>query len=414
MVQTVFWSWQSDQPSRETRNIIRDALVSALDRIAIEMEEAERPEIDHDTKDAPGSPDIVATILAKIQQAAVFVADVTPIAVSDGGKQVANPNVLIELGYAKRALGTERVITVWNTALTNARPEDLPFDMRHRRGPVAFALPPGSTTDELRKVRTDLTKQLEQRIRASLGAVPAVPAEPLRWQKSQPELPGLWDRGGEPLMVNLGLDGSTGIQPAGAPFGFARLLPTSWSLSPSAAKVLDSATGHPLPLGRCSGIDYGPTTGGFIAFRSSETVREQGVTPTATRWFRETGELWGIATSYFAGGNDAMVLATKYAIERWVAWIEGNVRVATMLGGKGPWHVKLGLEGLAGTAWPNRFGRGEGTTVALEDRVEWGFVLDEVTTATVTDAVRDTFNKVLEAYGLDPMDANEFGHFSRS
>ena len=90
MVQTVFWSWQSDQPSRETRNIIRDALVSALDRIAIEMEEAERPEIDHDTKDAPGSPDIVATILAKIQQAAVFVADVTPIAVSDGGKQVAN------------------------------------------------------------------------------------------------------------------------------------------------------------------------------------------------------------------------------------------------------------------------------------------------------------------------------------
>ena len=62
MVQTVFWSWQSDQPSRETRNIIRDALVSAPDRIAIEMEEAERPEIDHDTKDAPGSPDIVATM----------------------------------------------------------------------------------------------------------------------------------------------------------------------------------------------------------------------------------------------------------------------------------------------------------------------------------------------------------------
>ena len=47
----------------------------------------------------PGSPDIVATILAKIEAAAVFVADVTPIAVSPGGKHVANPNVLIELGY---------------------------------------------------------------------------------------------------------------------------------------------------------------------------------------------------------------------------------------------------------------------------------------------------------------------------
>ncbi|MBK6491653.1 MAG: hypothetical protein IPF97_08165 [Sphingomonadales bacterium] len=90
MVQTVFWSWQSDQPSRETRNIIRDALVSALDRIAIEVEEAERPEIDHDTKDAPG-PDIVATILAKIQQAAVFVADVTPIAVSTAVSRSPTP-----------------------------------------------------------------------------------------------------------------------------------------------------------------------------------------------------------------------------------------------------------------------------------------------------------------------------------
>jgi hypothetical protein len=109
-----------------------------------------------------------------------------------------------------------------------------------------------------------------------------------------------------------------------------------------------------------------------------------------------------------------MVFSTKYAIERWSAWIEGNVRVATMLGGKGPWHFKLGLEGLAGTAWPNRFGRGESTTVALEDRIEWSFVLDDVTTATVTNAVRDTFNKVLEAYGLNPMDANEFDHFSRS
>ena len=80
MAQTVFWSWQSDQPSRETRSLIRDALIAALDRIAVDLEEADRPEIDHDTKDMPGSPDIVASILAKIEAAAVFIADVTPIA----------------------------------------------------------------------------------------------------------------------------------------------------------------------------------------------------------------------------------------------------------------------------------------------------------------------------------------------
>jgi len=46
-------------------------------------------------------PDIVATILEKIDNAAAFVGDVTPISVSENGKQVANPNVLIELGYSR-------------------------------------------------------------------------------------------------------------------------------------------------------------------------------------------------------------------------------------------------------------------------------------------------------------------------
>jgi hypothetical protein len=119
---TVFWSWQSDRPARETRSVIRDALFAALDRIAADLEEADRPELDHDTRGVPGSPDIVATILTKIEAAAVFIADVTPIAVSDGGKHLANPNVLIELGYAKHAIGTERVILVWNTAFTDPKP----------------------------------------------------------------------------------------------------------------------------------------------------------------------------------------------------------------------------------------------------------------------------------------------------
>jgi len=129
MARSVFWSWQSDRPARETRSLIREALVKAIDRIAVEFDEAGRPEIDHDTRGAAGSPDIVATILTKIDRAGVFVADVTPIAISENGKHIANPNVLIELGYAKRALGTERVITVWNTAFTDARPEDLPSDV---------------------------------------------------------------------------------------------------------------------------------------------------------------------------------------------------------------------------------------------------------------------------------------------
>lgn len=410
---SVFWSWQSDHPVRETRALIRDALLAALDRISIDVEEAQRPEIDHDTKDVPGSPDIVATIFAKIENAAVFVADVTPIAVSASGKQVANPNVLIELGYAKHALGSERVITVWNTAHSQAKPEDLPFDMRHRRGPVAFALPVGASTEELRKTRLQLSVELEKRIRASLGAVVLPDAAPLPWQSSSPELPGLWAKGTVPLPVNLGFDDSVMMQTGGPPFGFARLLPNAWSRLDDAAAILDSVTGHPLPLGRCSGLDYGPTTGGFLIFRSSEMVRQSGVTPTATRWFRQTGELWGIAASFFNESSDHAIFATQYAIERWTSWIAGNIRVATTLGGTGPWHLRLGLEGLDGTRWPSRYGRG-GDAIALEARVEYALTLADVSDASISDAVRLVFNAVLEAYGLSAMDEGEFAHFARS
>ena len=100
---TVFWSWQSDLDGRVTRDVIRTALDEAITILAAELEEADRPSLTSDTQGVAGTPDIVATILAKIDEAAVFVGDVTPIALSDSGKACANPNVLLEMGYANKA-----------------------------------------------------------------------------------------------------------------------------------------------------------------------------------------------------------------------------------------------------------------------------------------------------------------------
>ncbi len=76
MGKTIFWSWQSDLDARVTRNLIREALVQAIKALSVGLEEAERPGIDHDTRGVPGSPGIVETIHRKIDEAAVFVADV--------------------------------------------------------------------------------------------------------------------------------------------------------------------------------------------------------------------------------------------------------------------------------------------------------------------------------------------------
>jgi hypothetical protein len=62
MPTTVFFSWQSDRPSREGRQFVEEALRSALNKINkdLEVEEPEREplQFDKDTKNVPGSPPI--------------------------------------------------------------------------------------------------------------------------------------------------------------------------------------------------------------------------------------------------------------------------------------------------------------------------------------------------------------------
>lgn len=132
----IFWSWQSDTHQPSGRHFVR----SVLAELALELngldgtEDADRPgagdeaedeevfaddgrvEVDHDTYGVGGSPLIAETILGKIRDAAVFVADVTPIATSTAGKRVPNPNVMIELGYAMVVLDDQQIVLVMNGA----------------------------------------------------------------------------------------------------------------------------------------------------------------------------------------------------------------------------------------------------------------------------------------------------------
>ena len=192
MRRTVFWSWQSDLDARVTRDVIRYALDDAIQILAADLEEADRPSLTSDTQGVAGTPDIVATILRKIDAAAVFVADVTPIAVSESGKACANPNVLLEMGYANKALTEHRVIQVWNTAFEGATLDKLPFDMRGRRAPMAFHLPTGAETGTLRTVRSKLATELADALKLAIDQLPPPPTEAVHWKPHYPGDADLW------------------------------------------------------------------------------------------------------------------------------------------------------------------------------------------------------------------------------
>lgn len=167
----VFYSWQSDLPNNTNRGLIEAALAKACKELSADLDEVIR--VDSDTQGSSGSPDIAATILSKIEKATVVVADVSIIGEiksvgSDEGRLSPNPNVMFELGYAKRALGVDRVIMVCNTAY--GRVEDLPFDIRGRS---VLAYSATSEQETKADARNDLAARLKRSIAAALLAANA-------------------------------------------------------------------------------------------------------------------------------------------------------------------------------------------------------------------------------------------------
>jgi hypothetical protein len=127
----IFYSWQNDTDSKYNRNFLEDCLKKAIKLLNRDIEEGGNFEFDSDTRNEPGTPEISSTILSKIKNSEVFVADITLIGKIVGKKKAPNPNVLIELGYAIATLGLKRIICMSNTKYGN--PEELPFDLKNKR-----------------------------------------------------------------------------------------------------------------------------------------------------------------------------------------------------------------------------------------------------------------------------------------
>ena len=177
----VFWSWQSDLPGNISRHFVRDALDQAITELnsTLAIEEPERESdisLDHDRKGTPGSPALAELIFEKIRSADVFVADVTPVGQTTANieKKLINANVAIELGFAIGAHSDRKLLMVLNTAYGER--DDLPFDLRHKAGPIMYCLEEGAGKATKEVTHKQLVGQLKTALRAFLQVhLPATP-----------------------------------------------------------------------------------------------------------------------------------------------------------------------------------------------------------------------------------------------
>jgi hypothetical protein len=319
----IFWSWQSDTPGKVGRHFVRDALAEAIQTLKqpsdveepSEREMREALHLDHDRKDVPGSPDLAQTIFRKIEQAAVFVADVTIVGETSGtpqkeeaktAKKVINSNVAIEYGYALHALGDARILLVQNCYFGER--EDLPFDLKHKAGPIQFTLPPEASAAQVNAEKARLRGVFVTALRPYLE-LQAVPNITFQEQASTTSQAIFF--GPDEVIARVGVRGVDQIEYRfSEPRAFyLRLIPVTPRDTPLKFVELHDLVNR---RGSDALLRQRYVTVGDRNRFGAITYEPHGTssTPRAFSQAFTSGELWGVTTEFFVRYHRELVIPT--------------------------------------------------------------------------------------------------------
>ncbi len=425
----VFWAWQSDTPGKIGRHFVRDALLAAIAQLKseievvepIEREALEAMDLDHDRKGVPGSPDLARTILEKIEAAAVFVADVTPVGIvplpddsSKRPKRLINSNVAIELGYALRNLGDRSLLMVMNTHYGDRT--DLPFDVAHKGGPLMYDLAPGADNGTIasttKRLQVDLVKALklclQDHVSEAKAQIPFEAAQP-KWKRA------LYFPRGETL-AQTGQSGEFRFSFMHDHVLYLRIHPVGGATQVGRAKVaqiFDERRPMTLSISTNGGITTKNEFGSLVFEVDGDTAIR-----ALTQGFK-TGELWGINADLFQPyklkrqGEDSDKLDTILpcvTFEKVFCRVLKNyVKVEATFGLQPPYVVTFGATGLRNiyisvpTGGP--FGNGSFHGPIPENDVERTYTLASDDDATVYDVLRRFFGEIYDLAAISREDA---------
>ncbi len=159
MSQSILYAWQEGRDPRLSRAFLRRAIDWAVKASGEELSVEEV---------ARNGDDGLDSFEAGLEDAALVIADVTPIGTVGEGVACPDPNVLLELGFARRALGAERVIAVANSGFGEV--DSLPSGLMGDPQPLDYGLKAGMAKEEVVAAFQGLGQALVEAIKAGLAA----------------------------------------------------------------------------------------------------------------------------------------------------------------------------------------------------------------------------------------------------
>lgn len=153
----IFYSWQSDLPNAKNRNLIESCLKKAIKILNNEINEVSEFSIESDSRNDTGTPDLAESIFSKVEKCDILVADISIINAKSDCRPMPNPNVLLEVGFAAKAISWSNILCIYNSEY--GKVELLPFDIRTRK-PIIY-----NTSNGISESKETLTKILKTQIK---------------------------------------------------------------------------------------------------------------------------------------------------------------------------------------------------------------------------------------------------------
>jgi hypothetical protein len=400
----VFYAWQSDRLERLNKHLIRIALNLAAHNISADTKVGVRVRIDADTEGVLGHIPVTDTILKKIAACDAFVPDLTFVSVTDAGKPVCNPNVMLEYGYALHAKSHSVMMPVMNTAYGPA--EKLPFDMGHLRHPIKYDLPKTAKNAERRTVRKMLTDEFEAILRLMVAARGEAKQTSLFQEAKASFSPAFFFPRGA-VIAEFGHPGEQQYRFEGDKAIYLRLFP-KFSEQPRVGRALLKAIVqnrralNPMAAATAGGI-AAPNDYGYVIVDASGSNTAQAISQGFA-----TGEIWGINSNVFRSvalqhvtGEEKSIFFGAIGVEKaYMRTLENYASAALMeMKLRLPYMMEIGAVGLKGVymgAPHPEFSSGNYYGPIRDETLIRRYELQAVTRSELDGVLRQFFNELYD------------------
>lgn len=317
----------------------------------------------------------------------------------------------VELGYALRTLSDRKLIMIMNEHYGSR--SDLPFDLRHKAGPILYRLAPDADKTAVKSAQKLLVGELKAAIReihAKRTRKEDTPYSP--WPSIEGDPSRYW-RPGIPLFgkkLSMLDEKSTPYFVPEVPLLYLRVMPSSPIAAlrrPEAEKfVRENATlFQPFYYDSFGGMSYALNREGSIAFNANDnaaTVRDAAQLFLGREIWAFNAEL--LDPKHYSGGPGIPITAVENtfakALPRYLQFLH------QVLGVNPPYSVEGGAFGVENAIifMPKNFFRKEWGPV-LQNHIHWKGSVSSLEGAIINAALRKIFEAFFEAAGQERPEA---------